>query len=363
MSVWNCGLLSGATLLLVMTSHLLPKAKCNEFKLVRVSHSSSFPLTKGLSNISIPNQSLWSGGGRTLFFFFTRFIPKKYNVQNRILHVLVDTNICIFCSDTDEVNKWNARSLSWKVPLEHSCRGSLMEEGERYLLDLSCSSTTTRAGGSRGIEGWRVIEGRNRWTPRVCLLNRPQNEGKYALPWSAATHDTQGCRDGEALTSKPGLKVWMFNVVSCYPGAKWKSCLCWWKYFALRGLASTHICKNLLWFTLVCFGGFFPLNLEPHMPFIPCGFTPARRAHRAADVRQVHNNTGVRLPSHVHALFLCASRARPRTHGWIHRTGGGSDMDRDEHMLGSADLCFQLLDLLSWTSCSHLYSLLSPVAF
>lgn len=43
--------------------------------------------------------------------------------------------------------------LAVKVSFEHSCRGSAMEEGERYLLDLSCSSTSTGAGGSRQMEG------------------------------------------------------------------------------------------------------------------------------------------------------------------------------------------------------------------
>lgn len=73
------------------------------------------------------------------------------------------------------------------------------------------------------------------------------------------------------------------------------------------------------------------------MPFIPCGFTPAKRANRDTDARQVHENTGA---SRARSLSLCLTS----THGWIHRTGRGSHMDRDEHTLGSADFFFQLLD-------------------
>lgn len=189
MSVWNCGLLSGATLLLVMTSHLLPKAKCNEFKLVRVSQSSSFPLTKGLSNISIPNQSLWSGGDRTLY---KKVQCEKQNSTCFIRHKYMYILQLHWWREQMECTLLVMKSTAWTF-LQRFADG-----GGGTLPAGSVSSTTTRAGGSRGIEGWRVIEGRNRWTPRVCLLNRPQNEGKYALPWSTATHDTQGRGDRSA---------------------------------------------------------------------------------------------------------------------------------------------------------------------
>lgn len=65
---------------------------------------------------------------------------KNYNERNIIIHILTYINTCIFY--TDEMNKWNARFLP--------CRGLVMEEGVRYLLDLACSSTATRAGGSSG---------------------------------------------------------------------------------------------------------------------------------------------------------------------------------------------------------------------
>lgn len=91
------------------------------------------------------------------------------------------------------------------------------------------------------------------------------------------------------------------------------------------------------------------------MPFIPCGFTLAKRAHRDTDARQVHKNTGVRLPCHVHTLFLCAFHAHPHTQ-MNSQDRWGSDMDRDEHMLGSVDFFFNC-------SISLIMDILLPLVF
>lgn len=95
------------------------------------------------------------------------------------------------------------------------------------------------------------------------------------------------------------------------------------------------------------------------MPFIPCGFTPAKRAHRATDARQVHKNTGVHLLSHVHALFLCACHAHPHTRMNSQDSWGVWHGQRWTHAGISGFLFSIALSLLSWTSCSHLHSLLS----
>lgn len=88
------------------------------------------------------------------------------------------------------------------------------------------------------------------------------------------------------------------------------------------------------------------------MPFIPCGFTLANRAHRDTDARQVHKNTGVLLPSHVHTLFLCAFHAHPHTQMNSQDRWGVWHGQRWTHA-GISGFLFQLLDLSSWTSCSH----------
>lgn len=68
--------------------------------------------------------------------------------------------------------------------------GCTLPAGSVLQLHSNQSRRQQRKGGGRR----RVIEERNRWTHTVCLLNRPQNEGKYTLPWRTVTHGTQGCR-------------------------------------------------------------------------------------------------------------------------------------------------------------------------
>lgn len=90
------------------------------------------------------------------------------------------------------------------------------------------------------------------------------------------------------------------------------------------------------------------------MPFIPCGFTPAKRANRDTDARQVHENTGA---SRARALFLSASP--PHTDEFTGQVGGltWTEMNtRWDQQISSFNCSISLIDIPL-----HLHSSLTPV--
>lgn len=102
--------------------------------------------------------------------------------------------------------------------------------------------------------------------------------------------------------AKPMLKVWMFNVMY-------------------------HVTKGAKIMYKPLFIDTFFFNLKPHMLFIPCGFTRAKRGlqmgYRATDARQVHKNTGgPPAEPRARSLSLCLSRTSTHTDEFTGQVGG-----------------------------------------